>query len=88
MTPGELLRREAAKWLEQADKDLTSAEVLVEIEASRSLFHSQQAAEKAIMGFLTFCQITFRKTHDLTDLGSSAPMRTRHSNYCSARFRD
>ncbi len=63
MTPGDLLYREAAKWLEQADRDLTAAKALVEIEASRSLFHSQQAAEKAIKGFLTFRQI-------LTDLGS------------------
>ena len=34
------------------------------------MFHSQQAAEKAIKGFLTFHQIAFRKTHNLTDLGS------------------
>jgi HEPN domain-containing protein len=40
------------------------------VEASRSVFHSQQAAEKAIKGFLTFRQIAFRRTHDLTDLGS------------------
>lgn len=32
-------------------------------------FHSQQAAEKAIKAFLTFRQIAFRKTHDLSDLG-------------------
>jgi len=70
MTPGELLRREAAKWLEQAAKDRNSAKALVGVEASRSVFHSQQAAEKAIKGFLTFHQIAFRKTHDLTDLGS------------------
>jgi len=70
MTPRELLHREAAKWLEQAPKDLTAAKALVDIEASRSVFHSQQAAEKAIKGFLTFRQIAFRKTHDLTDLGS------------------
>ena len=70
MTPGELLHREAAKWLEQAAKDLTAAKALVNVEASRSVFHSQQAAEKAIKGFLTFRQIAFRKTHDLTDLGS------------------
>jgi HEPN domain-containing protein len=70
MTPGELLHREAAKGLEQAAKDLTAAKALVNVEASRSAFHSQQAAEKAIKGFLPFRQIAFRKTHDLTDLGS------------------
>ena len=47
-----------------------SARALIEVEASRSVFHSQQAAEKAIKGFLTFHQIAFRKTHNLTDLGS------------------
>jgi HEPN domain-containing protein len=70
MMPGELLHREASKWLEQAAKDLTGARALVGLEASRSVFHSQQAAEKAIKGFLTFRQVAFRKTHDLTDLGS------------------
>lgn len=70
MTPGDLLHKEADKWLEQAVKDRNSAEALIEVEASRSVFHSQQAAEKAIKGFLTFRQITFRKTRNLTDLGS------------------
>ena len=70
MTPRELLHREAAKWLDQAAKDRNSAQALIEVEASRSVFHSQQAAEKALKGFLTFRQIAFRKTHDLTDLGS------------------
>jgi HEPN domain-containing protein len=70
MTPGELLRKEAVKWLEQAAKDRHSAKALAEVEPSRSVFHSQQAAEKAIKGFLTFHQIAFRKTHNLTDLGS------------------
>jgi HEPN domain-containing protein len=70
MTPRELLHREAAKWLEQAAKDLTAAKALVDVEASRSVFHSQQAAEKAIKGLLAYHQIPFRKTHDLTDLGS------------------
>ena len=70
MTPGELLHREAAKWLDQAAKDRNSAQALIEVEPSRSVFHSQQAAEKALKGFLTFRQFAFRKTHDLTDLGS------------------
>jgi HEPN domain-containing protein len=70
MTPDELLRKEAAKWLRQAAKDRNTAQVLVELEPSRSVFHSQQAAEKAAKAFLTFHQIPFRKTHDLADLGS------------------
>ena len=70
MTPEELLRNEAAKWIQQSDKDLNAAKLLIEGEPSRSVFHSQQAAEKAIKAFLTFHQIAFRKTHNLTDLGS------------------
>jgi HEPN domain-containing protein len=70
MTPAELLRNEAAKWLRQAAKDRNAAHALLEVEPSRSVFHSQQAAEKAAKAFLTFHQIAFRKTHDLTDLGA------------------
>jgi HEPN domain-containing protein len=70
MTPGDLPRSEAVKWLWQAAKDQTAAHVLLEAEPSRSVFHSQQAAEKALKAFLTLQQIAFRKTHDLTDLGS------------------
>jgi HEPN domain-containing protein len=70
MTPDELLRKEAAQWLRQAAKDRNAAHILMEPEPSRSVFHSQQAAEKAAKAFLTFRQIPFRKTHDLTDLGS------------------
>lgn len=70
MTPGELPRNEAVKWLRQAAKDLHAAQILLEPEPSRSVFHIQQAAEKAIKAFLTFHQISFRKTHNLTDLGS------------------
>lgn len=70
MTPEQLLRNEAAKWLLQSDKDRKAAELLAQAEPSRSVFHSQQAAEKAIKAFLTSRQIAFRKTHDLTDLGS------------------
>ena len=60
MTPDELLRREAAKWLRPAAKDRNAAQVLVGPEPSRSVFHSQQAAEKAIKAFLTIDQIPFR----------------------------
>jgi hypothetical protein len=41
MTPDELLRKEAAKWLRQAAKDRNAAQVLVEPEPSRPVFHSQ-----------------------------------------------
>jgi HEPN domain-containing protein len=70
MTPDELLRREAAKWLREAAKDRNAAHVLLEAEPSRSVFFSQQVAEKAAKAFLTFHQIAFRKTHNLADLGA------------------
>ena len=46
--PDDLLRKEAAKWLEQAARDAIAARALLEVEPSRSVFHSQQAAEKAL----------------------------------------
>lgn len=63
MTPDELLRNEAAKWLRQAAKDRNAAQVLLEVEPSRSVFHSQQAAEK--------------ETHNLTDLTSRMQAKQR-----------
>ncbi len=72
MTPDALLREEAAKWLREAGKDLNAAAVLRDPEPSRSVFHSQQAAEKAIKAFLSYHQITFRRTHDLAELGEQA----------------
>jgi HEPN domain-containing protein len=70
MNPGRLRRNEAAMWLDQAAKDQNAAKLLMDAEPSRSVFHSQQAAEKALKAFLSFHQIPFRKTHDLIDLGS------------------
>ena len=59
MTPGELLHREAAKWLDQAAKDRNSAHALIEVEAFRSVFHSQQAAEKALRVSSHFIRLRF-----------------------------
>ena len=69
MMPEESRRDEAARWLAQARKDLNAARLLASAEPSRSVFHSQQAAEKAARAFLTFQDVTFRKTHDLNELG-------------------
>lgn len=44
--------------------------MLLEAEPSRSVFFSQQAAEKATKAFLTVHQIAFRRTHNLADSGS------------------
>jgi len=69
MTPGQFRRDEAGKWLEQARKDLHAAELLQSAEPSRSVFHSQQAAEKCAKAFLSFHNVRFRRTHDLDELG-------------------
>ena len=69
MTPEQSRRDEAGRWLAQAQKDLNAARLLASPEPSRSVFHSQQAAEKAAKAFLTFHDVPFRKTHDLNELG-------------------
>jgi HEPN domain-containing protein len=37
--------------------------------ASDIVFHAQQAAEKALKGFLTWHRQTFRKTHSIEEIG-------------------
>lgn len=69
MTPEDLRKRLAGQWLREAAKDLNAARLLAGAEPSRSVFHSQQAAEKAAKAFLCFHEIPFRKTHDIGDLG-------------------
>jgi HEPN domain-containing protein len=69
MTPEQSRRDEAGRWLSQAQKDLNAARLLAAPEPSRSVFHSQQAAEKAAKAFLVFRDVPYRKTHDLNELG-------------------
>ena len=69
MTPEQLRRDEAVKWLGQARKDLNAAGILAASEPSRSVFHSQQAAEKSLKALLSFYNVSFRRTHDLDELG-------------------
>jgi len=69
MTPEESRRDEAARWLAQGRKDINAAHLLASEEPSRSVFHSQQAAEKAAKAFLAFSDVPFRRTHDLNELG-------------------
>jgi HEPN domain-containing protein len=69
MTPEELRRDEAGRWLTQAAKDINAARLLASGEPSRSVFHCQQAAEKAAKAFLAFRNVPFRRTHDLDELG-------------------
>jgi HEPN domain-containing protein len=59
-------------WLAKADMDLRAA--VHELTAAPpftadAVFHAQQAAEKAMKGFLAWHDVPFRKTHDLAEVG-------------------
>ena len=69
MTPDKLRLDEVNRWFALAAKDLHAALLLMREEPSASVFHSQQCAEKSEKALLTFHNVTFRKTHDLTELG-------------------
>jgi HEPN domain-containing protein len=62
-------------WLVKAERDLFSAKQLAEAETplrDTAAYHCQQAAEKALKGFLLYSDIRFEKTHDLDVLISQA----------------
>jgi HEPN domain-containing protein len=63
---------DAKAWLAKADMNLKAA--AHELTAAPpftadAVFHAQQAAEKAMKGFLAWHDVPFRKTHDLAEIG-------------------
>lgn len=59
---------EAKEWLRRSERDLLAAERVLQGQeplADVSVFHAQQAAEKAFKAFLTAHRQGFVKTHDL-----------------------
>ncbi len=59
-------------WLAKAHMDLKAAAhemTAVPPFTADVLFHAQQAAEKAMKGFLAWHDAPFRKTHDLAEIG-------------------
>jgi len=59
---------EARAWLHKASEDVRAAEVARAAQPplrGAAVFHCQQAAEKAIKGFLTLQARLFRKTHSI-----------------------
>jgi len=65
--------KEARAWLQKAAHDLRCARL--DLDAlppvlSDAAFHCQQAAEKALKGFLTWNDCAFRRTHDLGEIGA------------------
>lgn len=74
VTPDPGLEVEVRSWLELAALDLETAVRLAEDPdfGRVVVYHCQQAAEKAIKGFLTWHAVRFGRTHDLDMLGSLA----------------
>ena len=63
---------ETRAWMVKAANDLRAAEALQRTSPpmyDESVFHCRQAAEKALKGFLTWHGQTFRKTHNLEEIG-------------------
>jgi hypothetical protein len=59
---------EVQQWLIKSQRDLKVAWVLFEHKESlldSVVYHCQQSAEKSLKAYLTYQNITFRKTHDL-----------------------
>ena len=72
VTPDPGLEVEVRSWRELAALDLEAAVRLADdLDFARVVvYHCQQAAEKAIKGFLTWHGVRFGRTHDLDVLGS------------------
>ncbi len=66
------LLAETRAWFVKAATDLRAAQAMRELQPpllEAAVFHSQQAAEKAFKGFLTWHDVPFRKTHNLEEIG-------------------
>jgi HEPN domain-containing protein len=62
------------EWLVKAQHDLVAGERAAEDPpiADVACFHAQQAAEKALKGYLAWCDIPLQRTHDLARLLTQA----------------
>ncbi len=68
------LVEETRAWLLKAAQDLANGAYELQADppfTGDAVFHAQQAAEKTLKGFLAWHGRTFRKTHNLTELGQS-----------------
>jgi HEPN domain-containing protein len=64
---------ETRDWLQRAAHDLAAGAFDLTAQppfTGDAVFHAQQTAEKTMKGFLTWHSRIFRKTHNLTELGS------------------
>jgi HEPN domain-containing protein len=63
---------ETRAWFVKAGEDLRATEAVLGLEeplCGVAVFHAQQAAEKAMKGFLAWHDVPLRKTHNLVVLG-------------------
>lgn len=75
----EAKRQLVQSWLTKAQRDLASARVLAASSPpllDTAIYHCQQAAEKAIKGFLVFCDREFERVHDVEVLIQAAVPHT------------
>jgi predicted nucleotidyltransferase/HEPN domain-containing protein len=72
---GRMAKLEDTKeWLRKAENDLRGADRLVGASPpllGLTLFHCQQAVEKALKAFLAWHDVPFRKTHEIEELGQA-----------------
>lgn len=64
----EAKRQLVQSWLTKAQRDLASARVLAASQPAlldTAIYHCQQGAEKAVKGFLVFCDQAFERIHDV-----------------------
>ena len=64
-------KREVQQWLIKSEHDLQAAQLLFDTQASLLdvvVYHCQQSVEKALKGYLSFQDVRFPKTHNLSVL--------------------
>jgi len=73
MKPEDARLQDVRAWLAKAELDLRAAAHETSAPAKELwgdvMFHSRQAAEKAMKAFLAWHDVPFRKTHNLEELG-------------------
>ena len=72
MLPDQERINEVRAWLVKAGRDLRMARLAQAAKPpmrDQSVYHAQQAAEKAMKGFLSWHDRPFRKTHNLIEIG-------------------
>ena len=77
-TDDDAVRGQVREWLAVAEADRRAALACLAATpplAPVAAFHCQQAAEKLLKGFLVHAGATFRKTHDLRELGDAVAAR-------------